>query len=126
MRFAGLVLIAALLSSAASAQSGTERRRLRPVPVPPELAHDFYPGDRWVRVELELDADGAVTNCRILESNDTNRQQLWYMCRAYQMNYRGEPLPEGAAAAAPRRVQQVSLLPGRLHDRRHPHRPRRD
>ena len=126
MRFAGLILIATLVASAASAQSGTERRRLRQVPVPAELAHDFYPGDRWARVELEFDAQGVATSCRVLESNETNRQQLFYMCGAFRMNYRGEPLPEGADAATPRRVQQVSLLPGRLHDRRHPHRPKRD
>ena len=126
MRFVRLMLIAALLSSAASAQSGTERRRLRQGPVPTEVAGDFYPGDRWARIELELDAQGAATSCRVIESNETNRQQLWYLCRAFQSSYRGEPLPEGAAATPPRRVQRVSMLHGRLHDRVHPHRPKRD
>ena len=125
MRFWTFITISALLSSAAAAQSGTERRRLRQVPVPPELADDFYPGDRWVRVELDLDATGAVSNCRVLESNEANRQQLWFMCRAFSMNYRGAPLPDGAAPET-RRVRQVSLLPGNLHRRRHPHEPRRD
>lgn len=126
MRFVALILGVALLSSAALAQSGTERRRLRQLPVPAEVAGDFYPGDRWARVELELDAEGAATSCRVIESNETNRQQLWYLCRAFQASYRGAPLPEGAAAAPPRRVQRVSTLHGRLHDRVHPHRPKRD
>ena len=126
MRFVPLILGITLLSSTALAQSGTERRRLRQLPVPAEVAGDFYPGDRWARVELELDALGAATSCRVLQSNETNRQQLWYLCRAFQASYRGEPLPEGADATTPRRIQRVSTLHGRLHDRVHPHRPKRD
>jgi len=116
MRPAVLMIAALSLSGAALAQSGSEVRRVRPVPVPAELADSYRPGDRWAWLELDVDRRGHVSDCRVLQSNEASRQRRYYMCRAFLLDYQVEPLRENGVAV-PGKIRRVFLLRGPNHRR---------
>jgi len=111
MRIA-LGLLVMLAAAPAAAQSGSEVRRLRPVPPPPELAGRIRPRDRWARLGLAIDRTGRVTNCRILSTNEASSERRYYFCRAFLRDYRAEPLMENGVPVAGT-ITRVFVLPGR-------------
>lgn len=72
---------------------------------PPHRAGEGYPwevkghfsGDQWADVELDLDAKGKATACRVLKSNLSREDNFW-ACGALQVQGQYDPVMKDGVA----------------------------
>ena len=106
-----MLAIAAVLSAAGSSPvlAGTA--------CPPHQAGASYPweveghfsGDQWADVELDLDAKGKATACRVLKSNMSREDNFW-VCGAMQVQGQYHPvMKDGVAIAGTIQTKTVGL-----------------
>ena len=68
------------------------------------------PGDQWVRVRLDVDADGKPRKCAVLKSNVDSERRL-FMCNALLAD--GRYPPSAAEPAGPRQSETMLVIGGR-------------
>ncbi|WP_310466915.1 hypothetical protein [Sphingomonas sp.] len=92
-------------------------------PCPDRKPGDAYPwsiqqqmsGDQWAKMNIDVDAKGQVTDCRVIASN-VDAETRFFMCRAIRHGFEPDPPAEGAAPG-PRTVQTSLVMPGRQRRR---------
>ena len=110
-------LMVAVLGATAAAPASAKQ------PCPDRKPGDAYPwsiqermsGDQWARMDLDIDAQGRITDCRVRASN-VDAETRFFMCRAMRGSYQPDP-PEDGAALGPRTVQTSLVLAGRQRRR---------
>ncbi len=75
-------------------------------PYPREVKEHFS-GDQWADVELDLDAKGKATACRVLKSN-MSREEIFWVCGAMQVQGQYKPaMKDGVAVAGTIKTKMV-------------------
>jgi len=90
-------------------------------PCPPHQAgvpypwtnNDFVSGDKWADVELDLDATGKATACRVVKSNMDREDNFW-VCGAMQVQGQYDPVMKDGVAVAGT-IHTKMNMPGSRH-----------
>lgn len=111
------ILLPALLLAAVPAAAQDSAQPRDPENYEPWLAeHDIQPGDRWARVQLDLDERGRPLECRIAETNiprRRNNNMRFWVCQAFMGGaYETSPVMRDGVAV-PGTVERVFVMPGR-------------
>ena len=105
------------LAAAASPAFAQEAERPRdPQNYEPWLAEQqVRPGDKWARVQLDLDARGRPLRCRIVASNIRRGQNnmRFYVCNAFMGGgFETAPVMRDGVAV-PGTIERFIVIPGR-------------
>ncbi len=108
-----LAVLTALIAAPADAKQACPKRS--PGDSYPWSTQGRMSGDQWAKMDIDIDAQGRVADCRVRASN-VDVETRFLMCRAMRRGFQPEP-PENGAAVGPRTVQASFLLAGPAHRR---------
>jgi hypothetical protein len=101
------------LAASSPAISGTACPPHQPgAPYPWEVQGQFS-GDQWTEVELDLDAKGKATGCRVLKSNMSSEDNFW-VCGAMQVQGQYDPVMKDGVAV-PGTIKSKTVMMGMRH-----------
>jgi hypothetical protein len=109
--FATALLIAGAPASAEEPKSFKE-----PGALEPWQEGDIQPGDRWMKMRIDVNERGLPVKCSVIESNIGRKDTRFWLCNAMMSQWRTEPImKDGVAAKAS--VERMFLIPGRTRAR---------
>ena len=113
MRILLLVAIAMTNISSAAANAGASCPPHQGGAPYPWSSNELMTGDKWAEVELDVDATGTATSCRVVKSN-MSREDNFGVCGAMQVQGQYDPpMKDGTLIAG--KVQTKMLLEGMRH-----------
>jgi hypothetical protein len=79
----------------------------------PWSVEGHFSGDQWADVELDLDAKGKATACRIFKSNMSREDNFW-VCGAMQVQGQYDPVTKDGIAV-PGTIKTKMVVQGMRH-----------
>lgn len=107
----GLLLLATAPASAAPEEAKGASRE--PGSLEPwQNVDEIRPGDRWMKIRMDVDKKGRPLKCRVLSSNIRSSEQRFWMCNAMMSQWQVRPVMKDGVPIATS-VERMMIMPGR-------------
>jgi hypothetical protein len=107
----GLFLVSAVPEAAESPESKS-RNEKDELELWEFAAQKIRPGDRWIKVRIDIDEKGRPLKCGVIASNIRSKERRFWICLAVQKQWVTKPiLKDGVPVATS--VERTIVEPGR-------------